>query len=89
MIKTLLCCSLLVGGAQAMKVGPTFYDNSFDPTIIINLLFLKSEFVDPEQTTAENGHLLKELEEEDSKFLAMLKELEKKELQDKTKDSEE
>jgi len=98
MIKALLCCSLLVGGAQAMTVGPTFHDEPFGNKII-DLSFLDSE---SEQAT-ENGPcyelwkcrticgqaLLNEIKEKNSKLLVVLKELEKKELQDKAKNSEE
>ena len=76
MIKTLLCCSLLVGGAKAMMVGPALY-NSFDLNIIINLNSLRSEFVVPEQTTAENGPCC-ELREDQTICQELLEELEKK-----------
>ena len=37
MIKTLLFCSLLVGSAKAMTIGPTFHDKGFNPKTIIDL----------------------------------------------------
>ena len=97
MIKTLLCCSLLVGGAQAMTAGPTRQD------IIIDLSFLYSESV-PEQDTTENGPCYelwkcrticgqepekKDSPVEGSKLLAILKKFEEEELQDKANNSEE
>lgn len=81
MIKILLCCSLLVGSAQAMAIGQASSDDPFGHEIIIDLSFLYSESV-PEKTTAKNGPS-RELWENQTICQELLEEPEKKDSPEK------